>query len=43
MLEENIPDFLVELGRTAAASGMNFETWLMENPDGVDILAAKYL
>ena len=43
MLEENIPDFLVELGQTAAASGMNFETWLMENPDGVDILAAKYL
>lgn len=43
MLEEKVPEFLVELGKTVAESGLDFEKWLSQNPDGVDVLAEKYL
>ena len=43
MPEGKIPDFLVEMGKTVADSGMDFADWMRENPDGVDLLAKKYL
>ena len=42
ILEEKIPDFLAELGKTVAESGLDFEKWLVQNPDGVDLVAEKY-
>ena len=43
MLEERIPAFLVELGQTVAASGMDFDAWRQADPDGVERVAAPYL
>ena len=43
MLEERIPAFLVELGKTVAASGMGFDAWRQADPDGVERVAAPYL
>lgn len=43
LLEEDIPGFLVELGKTVDASGKTFEGWLGENPEGVKKAAEKYL
>ena len=43
MLEERIPAFLVELGRTVAASGKDFEVWLQEDPGAVERIASPYL
>ena len=41
--DEDIPRFLVELGQTVAASGMDYDAWVEANPDGVRKLAASYL
>ena len=43
MLEERIPAFLVELGRTVSASGKDFEVWLQEDPGAVERIASPYL
>lgn len=43
MLEEDIPRFLVELGNTVKASGMDFAAWAKETPDGVEKAAGPYL
>lgn len=43
MLEEKIPAFLVELGRTVAASGMDFSAWYQAEPDALERLAVDYL
>lgn len=43
MLESDIPAFLVELGKTVAASGLDFYAWNEANPDGIKELAAKYI
>ena len=43
MLEERIPAFLVELGQTVAASGMDFDDWRQADPDRVERIAAPYL
>ena len=43
MLEKDIPDFLVSLGRTVAASGMSFDAWSDAHPQGIDQIAAAYL
>ena len=43
ILESRIPGFLVELGKTVAASGMNFAAWTQANPDGVESIAKPYL
>ncbi len=43
ILETQIPEFLVELGKTVAASGMDYAGWKKANPDGVKDLAAKYV
>lgn len=41
--ENEIPDFLTELGKTVASSGMDYAAWSKTNPQGVDLIAAKYL
>ncbi|MDO5423067.1 MAG: nitrite/sulfite reductase [Eubacteriales bacterium] len=43
ILEENIPDFLVELGKTVAENGMDFDAWKAANPEGLEKIAAAYL
>lgn len=43
ILQEQIPAFLVELGKAVAASGMNFAAWREANPEGIDRIAAPYL
>ena len=43
ILESKIPAFLVELGKTVAASGMDFAAWRETDPDGIDRIAAPYL
>ena len=43
MLEEEIPAFLVELGRTVAASGMDYAAWNRANPGAVEALALRYM
>lgn len=43
MLEADIPEFIVELGRAAAASGMAFDEWNRANPEEIDRIAAPYL
>lgn len=43
ILESKIPAFLVELGKTVAASGMDFAAWRESDPEGIDRIAAPYL
>lgn len=43
ILEEDIPGFLVELGKTVRDSGMDFSAWAATVPDGVEKLAVPYL
>lgn len=43
MLEERIPDFLVAVGQTVAASGQSFEQWLPEHMEDLRKLAQPYL
>ena len=43
MLEAEIPAFLVELGKTVAASGMKYNEWNAANPTAIDEIAAKYV
>ncbi len=43
ILETKIPEFLVELGKTVAGFGMDYETWLDKNPKGLEQLAEEYI
>jgi ferredoxin-nitrite reductase len=43
ILETEIPDFVVKLGRTVSDSGMSFAEWNRANPCGVETIAAPYL
>ena len=43
ILQDEIPPFMVELGRTVAASGLGFDTWLAANEDAFRALAGKYI
>lgn len=43
ILKSKIPAFLVELGKTVAASGMDFAAWRESDPEGIDRIAAPYL
>ena len=43
MLELKIPDFLKLLGQTVRESGMRFEEWSRNNPDGVKKIAAPFI
>lgn len=42
LLQSDIPAFLVELGRTVAASGLDFYRWNGENPEALDEIVSKY-
>ncbi len=41
--EEDVPAFLVKLGKQVEASGKSFAQWLAENPDGVKAAHEEYL
>ncbi len=41
--EGDIPQFLVKLGQTVAATGQDFATWYAANPAGLEEAAAPYL
>lgn len=43
LLESDIPAFLVELGKTVAASGMDYTAWNEANPGIVDQIAEKFI
>lgn len=43
VLTEEIPAFMVELGKTVAASGLGFDAWLDANGEAFRTLAAKYI
>lgn len=43
IVTERIPEFLVELGQTVAKTDMDYTAWILENPDGVDCIAKKYI
>ncbi len=40
---KDMPELLVKIGRAVAKSGMTYQEWERENPDGVKMLAQKYL
>lgn len=43
ILETQIPDFLVKLGQTVAASGMDYTEWNARNPEAIVQIAAEYI
>ena len=43
ILESQIPEFLVTLGKTVAESGKSFADWKEEHPDGIEAIAAPYV
>lgn len=43
MLEKDIPEFLVTLGKTVAESGMDFAAWREKYPQGIEEAAEKFL
>lgn len=43
MLQVQIPEFMVRLGKTVAASGMEFQSWLEENEQEFRDLAGNYI
>lgn len=43
ILERDIPDFLIEVGKEVEASGGTYETWISENPDRIKMAASKFL
>ncbi|MCQ2492084.1 MAG: nitrite/sulfite reductase [Lachnospiraceae bacterium] len=43
MLEKDIPEFIVSLGRMVQESGTDFETWFADHKDDVVELAKKYI
>ncbi|MGN0974814.1 MAG: nitrite/sulfite reductase [Gemmiger sp.] len=43
VLEEDVPAFLVELGRTVAAAGTRYDAWIAADPAAIDRVAQKYL
>ena len=42
MLADNIPDFMVELGKTIQAAGSDFDSWTRDNRDEFSALVNKY-
>lgn len=42
ILDEDIPKFLVEVGRTVAASRMDFDSWYTVNAEAFEAVAGKY-
>lgn len=43
LLEEEIPAFMVELGKAVAASGLDFHTWLKQCEEQFHTIVAKYI
>ena len=43
ILTEEIPTFMVELGKTVADTGMDFDSWLERHEEDFRALAAKYI
>ena len=43
ILESQIPDFLVTLGKTVAEAGESFAEWNAKNPQGVKETAAPFI
>ena len=43
ILQKDIPEFLVTLGKTVALSGQDFHTWRNANPEELERMAADYL
>lgn len=43
LIQDTIPEFMVELGKTVMASGMEFEPWLEQNETAFRKLAGKYI
>jgi ferredoxin-nitrite reductase len=43
MFEEDIPDFLVEVGESVAASGLSFESWYETHAEEFLALAKNYI
>lgn len=43
ILQVQIPEFIVDLGNTVAASGLNFSSWIKQNEQDFKELAAKYI
>lgn len=43
ILDADIPKFLVEVGQTVAASGMDFDAWYADNADAFAAMAQKYI
>lgn len=43
ILDADIPKFLVEVGQTVSASGMDFDTWYADNADAFAAMAQKYI
>ena len=42
MLQDDVPAFLVELGRTVQASGQTYAQWAAQNGEALRALAGKY-
>ena len=42
ILQTELPDFIVELGRTVAGSGLGFDDWLSSHESDFRALAGKY-
>lgn len=43
ILESQIPEFLVKLGKAVAESGTDFAAWKAANPEGIEAIAAAYV
>lgn len=42
ILETEIPEFLVKLGKAVEKSGLDFDTWFEQNPEGIREIAQPY-
>lgn len=43
ILEQDIPQFIVELGQTIARDHCSFDQWIQKNPDGIENIAKHYI
>ena len=43
ILDTQIPDFLVQLGKTVEASHLTFDEWYKQNPDIIEEIAKSYI
>ena len=43
MVEDDIPEFLVDIGKEVTSLGLTYEEYRKEYPENLEKLAAKYL